>query len=487
VTELVRDAPEQRRARFRSRGAVALVLAFALSLPAVTSRLYAADEIEYFAFLRSAWFDRDLSFDNEYRYFYDRGIARAYGFHHTFLELTSETGLRYNFGTVGSAILWAPMYAVADIGVRIARASGSAVEADGFSRPYLAAIAYGSALYGFLAVLLSAFVARRLGGEGELAAASVWIGTPLLFYMYLAPGFSHACSAFTVAAFVALWLVVRERWSTRGLMALGGVAALMTMVREQDAFFVAGVAVDFVWRLVEDIRGGHRALAWSRTKSAAAGALVFVLGMVPQAWAYLILNGRIGPADVVANKMSWTAPHALRVLLSPEHGFLIWTPLAIFSITGLLAAALTTDMRPGSLLENPHTALDGRQARRIAICLLVMLAAQVYITGSVDTWTVAGSFGQRRFVGTTVILAAGLALLLPRTKGWARRMVAFATVLSIWWNLGLMAQFGTGMMDRQRLEPRRNAYNAFVVVPRTLPGLAYRYLFDRSSFYRAQP
>ena len=53
-------------------------------------------------------------------------------------------------------------------------------------------------------------------------------------------------------------------------------------------------------------------------------------------------------------------------------------------------------------------------------------------------------------------------------------------VICMWWNLGLMAQFGAGLMDRQRLEPVRNAYNTFVVVPRVLPALAYRYLFDRN-------
>ena len=36
---------------------VFLVLLFVLSLPAVTVRFYASDEIEYFAYLRSMWFD----------------------------------------------------------------------------------------------------------------------------------------------------------------------------------------------------------------------------------------------------------------------------------------------------------------------------------------------------------------------------------------------------------------------------------------------
>jgi hypothetical protein len=463
----------RRGVRARAPGALALLLLFLLSLPAVTPRLYAADEIEYFAYLRSLWFDHDLSFDNEYRYFYDRGITRDEGFHRTFLELTSETGLRLNFGPIGSALMWTPMYGIADAGVRMARAFGSTVAADGFSQPYLTAVTYGSALYGFLAVMLAAAIARRIVGCGAFAGAVVWIGTPLLFYMYLAPGMSHACSAFAVSAFVAAWLAVRERWSTRGVMALGALAALMAMVREQDAFFVVGVALDFVWALGDDLRGGRRAMVAAKMKAAMAGSIVAAVCFAPQAWAYLVLNGRIGPARVVAEKMYWTSPHALQVLFSAEHGFLIWTPLALLAIAGLALG-----------VARPAGASAGRlDHRRLLICLLVMVAAQVYITGSVDTWTVAGAFGQRRFVALTAMLVTGLAVLLSQARGAPRALLGVAIALSVWWNLGLMAQFGAGMMDRQRLEPARNAYNTFIVVPRAMPDLAYRYLFDRSSFY----
>src|SRR5215218_144936 len=119
-----------------TRRAWLLVLLFVVSLPAVTSRLYASDEIEYYSFLRSLWFDHDLSFDNEYRYFYEHGVARGPGFRETFLEMSTPTGLRLNFGTIGSAILWTPMYALAHAGVKGAQAAGARVEADGYSRPY---------------------------------------------------------------------------------------------------------------------------------------------------------------------------------------------------------------------------------------------------------------------------------------------------------------------------------------------------------------
>jgi len=452
---------------------LALVLLFLLSLPAVTPRLYASDEIEYFAFLRSLWFDRDLSFENEYQYFYDRGIARAQGFHETFLVMKSETGLRLNFGTLGCALLWAPFYGVADAGVRVARAAGSPVARDGFSKPYLAALALGSALYGFLAILLSAQVARRIAGDGALAAAAIWVGTPLIFYMYLSPGMSHACSAFAVAAFVAVWLRVRERWSTLGLIALGAVGALMTMVREQDAFAIAGPALDWAWTSLDDLRAGRRP---SRVAPALAGAAAFAVCYTPQAWAYMVLNGHVGPARSVSEKMRWASPHALQVILSPEHGFFVWTPLALIAVAGLLLWSVAP----------PASAPMGHRTRRVVVCLLAIVVAQVYISGAVDTWSVAGSFGQRRFVGTTVALVTGLAILLREARGWRRALLGVAMGLAIWWNLGLVAQFGAGLMDRQKLEPGRNAYNTFVTVPLTLPKLAYRYLFDRGSFYRTQ-
>ena len=66
----------------------------------------------------------------------------------------------------------------------------------------------------------------------------------------------------------------------------------------------------------------------------------------------------------------------------------------------------------------------------------------------------------------------------------ARPAIALTLGLSVWWNVALIAEFGTGMMNRQRLELRKNAYDAFVTLPQQLPGLAHRYFLDRNSFYR---
>ena len=454
-----------------------LALLFVVSLPAVTTRLYSSDEVQYFSYLRSLYFDQDVSFENEYRYFYDHRIAQSAGYHETFLERETAARRRVNYGTMGAAILWLPFYAAADLWTRL---TGSA-EPNGFTQPYISAVAYGSAFYGFMAVVLSIRAARLIvhgrgatigktqGDHGAFVAGlAVWLGTPLLFYMYVAPPFSHACSAFSVALFVTVWLHVRQQWTPRGTLVLGLAAALVAMVREQDAFVVLGPALDFVVTSA----GGFRtprdtAPAATSTIAGVVGALA---GYAPQLLAYQGLNGYPGPAEHVARKMYWYAPHGLQVLASPHHGFFFWTPLAALALAGLF------------MLKD----------RRLAVCLLIMAASQVYVAGSVASWTVAGAFGQRRFVCLTSILIIGLAGLWHAVAvrgGWrtarpARSYgLAALVLLCVWWNVALMAQFATRLMDRQRLEPVRNAYHAFVTLPLAGPSLAWRYLTDRTSFY----
>ena len=124
----------------------------------------------------------------------------------------------------------------------------------------------------------------------------------------------------------------------------------------------------------------------------------FVLAFLPQALAYASINGGVQPDATVVRKLTWSSPHALSVLFSPYHGLLAWTPLVAIALAGLLILATNRVARP--------------EAQRVGILLLVMCIAQIYTSGIVESWTVAGSFGQRRFVALTPVLTIGVATIL---------------------------------------------------------------------------
>ena len=144
----------------------------------------------------------------------------AEGFHETFLERTTETGRRVNFATIGSALLWSPFYAVADVTCAALRAAGRDVAATATrsrTSPRSRTDRRSTA-----SLAIAAVDRRRRAGSGCGTRAAlagrrslIWLGTPLLFYMYVAPPMSHACSAFAVALFVTVWLRVRAHVDDR--------------------------------------------------------------------------------------------------------------------------------------------------------------------------------------------------------------------------------------------------------------------------------
>ena len=431
-----------------------LVLAVLLlgSLVFTTPRIAESDAIEYFSYLPSILFDHDVSFEDEYRHFYDEDPQGRGGFKETFLDRSTPTGLKLNFGPMGTAVLWSPFYIATHVGVVVAGALGADVEADGMSQPYRTAVSLASAFYGALGLLLSYRLARRYAEPLVcfIAVVALWWATPVAYYMYIAPGMSHAASLFTVAVFFSLgpWVVASP--SVRRWAVWGASAGLMALVREQDFFFAVAALAALV------ASGEQR----RRAQRAAAFGVSALLIFSPQLVVYQILNGRPLPSHHIQDKMFWYSPHALEVLFSTEHGLYFWSPiLLLFTVGGLLLL---------------------RRERAVGIALLLGLASQVYISGAVDSWTQAGGFGARRFIGATVIFAVWGATLFALVASYTRRagVVALASVFMLW-NVGLMVQFGLGLMNRDRLIWREVVNDQFREVPPRLMSVVGRYLFAR--------
>ncbi|HYP19629.1 MAG TPA: glycosyltransferase family 39 protein [Chloroflexia bacterium] len=458
---------------WHDRALVALLVLFGIIAPLVTHRIYASDEIQYFAYTRSLFFDRDFDFGNEYMHFYASN-PQKFGAIYTDLYLKKEdlTGLPINVAPIGTGLFWLPSYAVAHLFVTVANGLGANVPADGYSQPYITAICLTSYLLGCAGLLLCYLISRRLFGKrvSAVGVAVTWLATPLIFYTVVAPPWSHATSLFTVTLFLWYWLRTRREagreW--REWLVLGLCAGLMMLVREQDALFLIVPGLEVAVRLIA---------RWRKSKFADRGALMRPIGglilmgvtaaivFIPQLVAYRAITGRFGPSKVVAGKFTWTAPNALNVLFSPEHGLVPWTPVVVLAMLGLV--------------------LLWRRDRLLTAALAVAFFVQVYIAGSFLTWQSAGSFGQRRFINSTAIFVLGLVAVLSwvLARGVPRWALGALALLFVGWNGGLLIQYALWTSDQRQGLEWATVLQGQLEMPAKAARLLWTYITDRQQFY----
>ena len=454
---------------------ILLVLTLPLSNPWVRG-----DGVGYYAFARAPLIQHNLDFTADYQHGNEgfrearldaAGIPRA--------EFRTSTGHLDNHFTVGPAILWAPFLLCAHAGVLVARAAGSGVTADGFSLPYLLAMAFGTLCYGFLALIISYRVACHFveARWALVATICIWWASSLPVYMYFNPSWSHAHSAFIVALFFWYWLRTREQRSLRQWLVLGLIAGLMLNIYYPNVFVLLV--------LVPEALGAYKASrsqaseqreARESLRGIVARQLLFVLVIVvtllPTFLTKYAIYGSVFKTGYIPIRLwYWKSPRFLALLFSSNHGLFSWTPILFFSAVGLF--------------------FFWRKFPRVGLSVLLALVAFYYFMASYPDWAGISSYGNRFFVSMTIFFVLGLALLLDRLAPivTSRRTAAtsLAVLLSclLLWNVGLMFQWGSRLIPaRGPVAWRQVAYNQFRVVPYRMASQLRSYLLRRRDTLR---
>ena len=164
------------------------------------------DEIQYFAYLRSAVLDHDLDFTNEYRWFVDRDPQEYEASRPRFSDPRRlRDATRTTVRSVGPAVVAA--LSRHRRGRVVFGASGTPRATRGRTlRPCIA-----SMILGVFGLLVTNEACRRFEPRiGILATGLVWVATNLPFYMYVTPPMSHAASFFAAALLLLAWLRCEE-------------------------------------------------------------------------------------------------------------------------------------------------------------------------------------------------------------------------------------------------------------------------------------
>jgi len=447
-----------------------LLILFSVSLPLMNPWVR-GDGVGYYAFARALLIQRNLDFTADYQHanqgFRDARLDSAGTPKQLF---RTRTGHLDNHFSVGPAMLWAPFLICAHIGVLFARALGAQTLADGFSLPYLLAMALGTLLYGFLALLLSYRVACRFAAErwALLATIAIWWASSLPVYMYFNPSWSHAHSAFVVALFFWYWLRTRDSRTAGQWITLALIAGLALNVYYPNALALAV--------LVPEAIAGYSA-AFKKSSSASTlpqllvrhflFCLVTLLVLLPTFLTkYVVYGGLFETGYIPVSQWSWSSPWFLALLFSANHGLFSWTPILLFAALGLF--------------------LFARKHPSVGLSALCVLLGFYYFMASYPDWPGISSYGNRFFVSLTVFFVLGLATVLEAAAAYFRnRVVGTAAIpaivcIFVLWNLGLIFQWGSHLIPaRGPVSWRRVARNQIYAVPLQLSSELRSYLFRR--------
>jgi hypothetical protein len=477
-----RTALPTRRTRRTERW---LFLIFLLSLPLLNPWVR-GDGVGYYAFARAPLIEHSLDFQHDYQSanenfrearLDENGLPKAI--------FRTATGHLDNHFTVGPAILWSPFLLVAHAGVLAARAMGSHVAADGFSAPYRTAMAFATALYGFLGVLLAYRIARQYVDARWAAAAaiSIWWASSLPVYMYFNPSWSHAHSAFAVALFLWYWHETGEYRTSVQWCVLAAIAGLMLNVYYANLTVLTVLVIEAVreYRVaflpragdsgLDKVTGGPPLRPAVPQLAARHGLFVAIVAvcLLPTLITRSIIYGSPFESGYIPISLwAWRSPYFWSVLFSANHGLFVWTPVILLSVIGLII-------------------FRSRQPRVGTPLLASVLAFYIFIACYPD-WAGISSYGNRFFVSLTALFIIGLSVLLDRVGAMFRStrtalLPAYAVLgCLILWNLGFMFQWGTHLVPaRGPISWGQMIHNQFFVVPRQAFTKAQKYLFQRAS------
>jgi hypothetical protein len=401
-------------------------LASIVLFPKADGRLVIGDALHHYVQLRSAVFDHDLNFRNEYVRLYrlqgnEPGTEWVYE--------NTPTGHVRNYMPVGPAVLWAPLFLLVSGVAFVANQFGAGWPLDGYARMYQAT----AGISGVAAAAAGVWLSWRLAAQmfsPRAAAWSVlvlWLSSSAIYYSLISPTYSHAASLLASSAFWYVFVKGRDWGSFQRYAALGALTGAAALMRWQDVILFVPLVIQLAW----DLHSGRLSLR-DAVASAVVAAVAAAVVFSPQMIVWRALYGRPLALPQGPEFMRWTDPALISMLFSDWHGLFTWTPIVAVSIVGFFPL--------------------WRRDRVTAAAVLSFFLLSWYVNAAVADWWAGEAFGARRFVSCFPVFAIALAALIDR---WApsARAVAIGGAVVAGYSLLLLVQYQAFMHGLRQIAP----------------------------------
>lgn len=375
-------------------GAAALFVVFALVYDKGQRPVISSDAEGYHAYLAALFIRSDLgheAYDSDYLHETPTGTLNKY--------------------TCGEAVLLAPFFLVGH-GLTEAFDLGTYPDAWTYGAATRVA-AWSYALLGLwcLNLLLRGLFVRP--GPRAWIIASLAAGTQLLQYTSMHPGWSHAYSFFTVAAFLHTIQQAQQQPTIRRAALLGALMGLIILLRPTNGLVVLALPIVLgrgSWSFITGF--------FSRPRVVLTALLAFLSVLSLQLLLWHAQTGNWFEWSYRNEGLHWHDTHTFHVLFGFRKGLFLYAPVLLLALVANLHLLLTDPVR--------------------GVASLVYWGVVSFVIGAWWIWYYAGTFGHRVFIDHYPVFAIAWGLMLNDLKRrWlsvgVRVFMAVACAYHLWW------------------------------------------------------
>lgn len=329
----------------------------------------------------------------------------------------------------GTSVMMAPWFIVGhDLAL-----GDPKVRHDGFSSYEMKAISVGGWLYLLLGLLC---MRALLMGMGVRDGIILWVilalglGTTLLQYAAVQPGWSHIHSFCTISAFLLLAHKLGRGGDPRWAIAAAALLGLIVIIRPVNGLVLLAVPIVTGNNTIPLIQ---RLLARPIVVVLAATSAAAIIFLQPLLW--YMQTGNWFEWGYRNEGFHWWRPEVLEVLFGFRRGLFLWTPV-------LLLPALCAF-------------LLWRRDRTRSVFSLLYWASNTYIISAWWIWYYGSGFGSRVYIDHYPVLFIPFALVANRwnTRWWT--ITRMFIILCIAFHLAQFAQYHLQVlhvesMDREK-------------------------------------
>lgn len=279
--------------------------------------------------------------------------------------------------------------------------------ANGYSMSYRRAIQVSAMVYTMLALLLLYRTLRSFFDEvtSLITVAIILAGTNLFWFTLYQAGMAHAPVFFlyTLLFYATIRLSKKPQliW-----FILGGLAAgTITIIRPTD---IICLLIPLLYN-VYDRKTWNDKIIFIRSNGAkmAAFSVSFMVPVIPQLLYWKKFAGSFFYYSYQGEGFDWSHPHIIDGIFSFMNGWLIYTPVMVLALAGLLLY---------------------KQFKPVALLIFIMFPAYLYIIYSWHCYSYINGLGSRPMIHLYPLLAIPLAALLQYI-GQRKAIVKYAVVL----------------------------------------------------------